>query len=1431
MPEEKEVRDVTKLKVGELTERNDFGRGIVRFSAKDMKRINVSEGDVVEIEGKRKSSAIAVRAYPVDVGLDIIRMDGLERRNCGAGIGEVIRVKKADVKEAKSVTIAPARKGIIIHMGGNLLKQNLLMRPLMTGDIIIPNPVVQDRRSQTTLFEQFFGVDFGDFLFTPFGEEKFVVVSTDPKGIVRVTRATDVELLPQATRPMEEEKIPEVTYEDLGGLHEEIKKVREMIELPLKHPELFERLGIEPPKGILLHGPPGTGKTLLAKAVANESGARFFVINGPEVMCVDGDTEVKTTEGTKNARTLYEEIKDNGEVTEKQQNLEVVVPNKDFFVYALDNENRIVEDKIHHAFRLSADIYKIKLSNDSEVRGSHNQPLLVKKEPGNEWVALKDLNVNEQVAVIGENGGVDFAEINSIEYLGEGEVFDFAINPYSNFIGGNPANVILHNSKFYGESLTPDETIFTMENGHASLQAIGDVVKSRTAENVAEFDDRGKIEKGRIKSFIEHPFQRGKKMYEVTTSTGRKIKVTDYHSLFALKDGKIADVKTADITPNDTYLAIPSILPAPETFREIDILKELAGSDELNVRSKQIKDFIQKIGIKKTAEMLEVKEKYVYDIYGKNVCISIKDFLELSKESGILVNHQYISIVAKQNAGSLPSKIIIDEDMAAVIGLFLAEGSYTTKDAIRITNELPESKEVVRRFCNKYGIKLTEYQDDMLLNSKPLKVVFEKILGIQTGAENKEITSKLMSMPLLLINAMLRGYFTGDGSVYPPSYGRSSKTASYTRAHTIEGSTHSKKLANSLMYTLLYFGIVAKCSTKIEKYNGKLCYRVLIQSPEGFAKFSEIGFLDGKRNERINNYLNTKKFNKSRKIPIWPELRELIKSNQRLNAWSNSKTIGKDILKEELTKIDPQKEHYGDAWNVIDSDLVWDKVREMNEIEYSGNVYDVSVNPNENFVAGFGGIFAHNSEENLRKIFEQAEKNAPSIIFIDEIDSIAPKREEVKGEVEKRVVSQLLTLMDGLKNRGKIVVIGATNIPNSIDPALRRPGRFDREIELGVPNKDGRKEILQIHTRGMPLTKNVDVEKIAEITYGYVGADLAALSKEAAMHALRRVLPDVSAIKEDKPIPPEVLKKLIVTKEDFDHALKMVEPSAMREVLIEIPKVTWNDIGGLEDVKELLRETVEWPLKYSDSFTKLGIRPPAGILLYGPPGTGKTLLAKAVANESGANFIAVKGPSLLSMWVGESERHVRDVFRRAKQVAPAIIFFDEIDALAPKRGSSPDNNVSERVVSQLLAEISGLEDLKGVVVIAATNRPDIVDPALLRPGRFDRQILVHTPDEPARLQILKVHTKNMPLTGDIDLRSLAARTQGFSGADLEALVREAGLFAMRKNINADIITKDDFERGLRETKPSLTEAMNQFYESVLKRRKARALEEEITYMG
>jgi transitional endoplasmic reticulum ATPase len=427
--------------------------------------------------------------------------------------------------------------------------------------------------------------------------------------------------------------------------------------------------------------------------------------------------------------------------------------------------------------------------------------------------------------------------------------------------------------------------------------------------------------------------------------------------------------------------------------------------------------------------------------------------------------------------------------------------------------------------------------------------------------------------------------------------------------------------------------------------------------------------------------------------------------------------------------------------------------------------------------------FYGESEAHLRAIFEKAREQAPSIIFLDEIDAIASKREEIRGDqqVERRVVAQLLALMDGLKSRGKVIVIGATNIPNVLDSALRRPGRFDREISISIPDKNGRLEVLHIHTRGMPLASDVDLDRLAEITHGFVGADLEALSREAAMITLRKIMPKIEF--EADYIPYELLLELEVTMDDFLEALKEVEPSAIREVFTEIPDVKWNDVGGLEEIKRVLKETIEWPLKYPELFKQANTNPAKGLLLTGLPGTGKTLLAKAVASESGVNFISVKGPALLSKWVGESERGIREVFKKAKQASPCIIFFDEIDAIAPTRGASADSHVTERVVSQLLTELDGIEELKGVVVLAASNRPDIIDPALLRAGRFDFQLELPVPDEKTRLEIFKVHTRGKPLADDVDLRSIAKVTEGMVGSDIEAISRRASMLAIREFIN------------------------------------------------
>ncbi|WP_440948134.1 CDC48 family AAA ATPase [Methanosarcina sp. T3] len=756
-----EDKSIINLKVAEADQR-DVGKGIVRIDERFREKLGLKPFDVVEIKGGKSTSALIGRPYPSDAGLDIVRMDGLIRTNAKTSIGEYVDIRKADWKEAKNVTLAPVAKGMQIYAPSETLKAVFMNRTVSKGDFISTTSLRRSRERENfgkgVMFEDFFQDFFGQGFGSSFGlgEIKLQVVSTVPAGIVKITDMTQVELLPEAMEIIPEQNIPTVMYEDLGGLKDAISKVREMIELPLKHPELFDRLGIDAPKGILLQGPPGTGKTLLAKAVANESDAYFISINGPEIM-----------------------------------------------------------------------------------------------------------------------------------------------------------------SKYYGES-----------------------------------------------------------------------------------------------------------------------------------------------------------------------------------------------------------------------------------------------------------------------------------------------------------------------------------------------------------------------------------------------------------------------------------------------------------------------------------------------------------------------------ERAIREIFEDAEKNAPAIIFLDEIDSIAPKRAEVTGEVERRVVAQLLSLMDGLKTRKNVIVIGATNRPEALDIALRRPGRFDREIELRVPDTEGRLEIFQIHTRGMPLAENVDLMDFAQITYGFVGADIAALCREAAMSALRRILPEINL--NEPEIPKKVLDDLQVTREDFENALKDVQPSAIREILIEVPNVSWEDVGGLDRVKELLKEVVEWPLKNPESYRDIGVEAPKGVLLYGPPGTGKTLLAKAIAHESDANFITAKGSDLLSKWYGESEKRIAEVFTRARQVAPSIIFLDELDSLAPIRGTSiGEPQVTARILNQLLSEMDGLEELRAVVVIGATNRPDIIDPALLRPGRFDELILVPVPDEGARREIFRVHTKNMSLAEDVDIEKLVSLTNQYTGADIAAVCKKAGRHALREDLHAKNVRQKHFLLAIEETGPSVTPDTMKYYEAIkgeLRKRKSKEIE-------
>ncbi|MFP4117618.1 MAG: CDC48 family AAA ATPase [Candidatus Woesearchaeota archaeon] len=755
------MSDVVKLKVAEAIQ-DDVNRGIIRIDSTFMHELDVRPEDVVEIKGERTTLGIVERAYPGDIGLNIIRMDGLVRRNARSGIGEFVEIKKADVSEAKKVVVSPTNKDVKIDASPKIFKRGLQGRPVLHGDIV---SLSSPRRKKQNSYKPFFDdlMDMDSMMSFGLGDIKFLISEANPKQAVVITENTEIVYNPEPQN-VQEEKSLEVTYEDIGGLSEEVTKVREMVELPLKHPELFERLGIDPPKGVLLHGAPGTGKTLLAKAVANETQANFILINGPEIM-----------------------------------------------------------------------------------------------------------------------------------------------------------------SKYYGQS-----------------------------------------------------------------------------------------------------------------------------------------------------------------------------------------------------------------------------------------------------------------------------------------------------------------------------------------------------------------------------------------------------------------------------------------------------------------------------------------------------------------------------EQNLRKKFEEAEKSAPSIIFIDEIDAIAVKREDSHGEVERRVVAQMLALMDGLKSRGKVVVIAASNIPNSLDPALRRPGRFDREIEIGVPDRNSRENIMRIHTRNMPFSEDVDLDSIADYTHGFVGADLYALSKEAAMNVLRRILPDINTSSDSEKVPNEILEKLYITAEDFKEARKVVQPSAMREVLVELPSVRWEDIGGMDNLKQELIEAVEWPIKHPGSFSRLGVKPPRGVLIYGPPGTGKTLLAKAVATESNANFISVKGPELLSKWVNETPQLVKKLFSKAKQVAPSIVFIDEIDSIASLRDNGGDSDKGMSAINQLLTEMDGLEALNDVVVIAATNRPDVLDPAILRAGRCDRMVMSSVPDQETRKDIFKIHTRNMPLADDVSLEELSVMTEGYVGADIEVICREAAILALRENIDTHVVLNKHFESAMQKVKGSVSKEIIEMYdkfESEYKLARGKAVNKKENYFG
>ncbi|HLC75301.1 MAG TPA: AAA family ATPase [Candidatus Nanoarchaeia archaeon] len=983
-----------------------------------------------------------------------------------------------------------------------------------------------------------------------------------------------------------------------------------MVELPLKHPEIFGRLGIEAPKGVLLHGPPGTGKTLLAKAVASETNSTFILINGPEIMCVDGDTEILTNpKGCVQARQIFEKAREKGKI-KNEGTFEVVELQKPVKTYAY-HDGKIVKGKITHATKLRAPAFNVALSDGNSIHVSKNQPFLVYRDGELVWKRLEELREGELVG-----------KVKSIDMKGKSHRISFLVR-----------NMI-------------------EKNGRVTL-------KSRNLSR---------------SNWIRLPKQTSPELMELIG--------------LLMSDGHV-DKRMESIT--------------------------FANNDEK-------------------------------------------------------LRHRFIELAQKL-----------------------------------------------------FDVGTKEYADGRVAAYSALLAQFIVSLGVDAGKKESKILPYFYSLPIEEIQAFVRGYFDGDGCVaITPFTTTTGKKVKYPTPIIYCVSEKFLKQLQSLMQ--LRLGISTKL---LEHKTAKgMMYKLTVRGNEGRQKFLAVGSSCDKL-EKLRMIENNEKHKEFEQIPTPHFLVSWIRKNMKYKDYRNNDyyIYGKRIFtRYALNKMATLAQAHGLEQDAVLSelhllnrkDIGWlkiEKIQPAGEME----LYDFTVDKDsfvtQNLLLLHNSKYYGQSEENLRKKFEDAQKNAPSIIFIDEIDAIASKREETRGEVERRVVAQLLSLMDGLQSRGKVIVLGATNRPNALDPALRRPGRFDREIEIDVPSKEGRLDILKIHTRNMPLAKGVNLEQVAAVTHGFVGADLSSLTKEAAMVVLRRVLPDLK-LDEEEPVSKEVLEELKVSMKDFKDALKTVRPSAMREVLIEIPNVRWDDIGGLDTVKHELIEAVEWPLKHPKAFQRLGIRPPRGILMYGPPGTGKTLLAKAIAKESEANFILVNGPSMLSKWVGESEKAMREVFRKARQTAPTIIFFDEIDSIAPKRGATSDSHVTERVVNQILTEMDGLQELQDVVVIAATNRPDIVDTALLRPGRFDRIILVPVPDEATRQKIFGVHLKKMPLDDDVNVKELSEKTQGYVGADIEAICREAAIFALRKDMEAKKVYKKHFDEALQKVRPSVTEEIEKMYEQM-----------------
>ncbi len=1228
------MKDI-RLKVMEAL-REEAYKGIIRIDSETMREIGVRVGDIVEIEGGRKTLGIVDRAYPTDVGQTVIRMDGIVRRNAKTGIGEIVEVRKADVKEAKQVIVAPAQKGVTIKVDPRMFKRGLLGRAVNKGDIFALGGTKSRRRTLSDspffddvfpqeMFEEFMGVgSFG------MASLKFVVAGTAPKDSVIITEATELVVKPRAVEVIEE-RIPDVSYEDIGGLTEEIKKVRELVELPLKHPELFERLGIEPPKGVLLHGPPGCGKTLLAKAVANESDANFILVNGPEVISkFVGEAEKKIREIFDDAEKkspsiiFIDEIdaiaskreESYGEVEKrvvaqllavldglKSRGKVVIIaatnrPNaidpalrrpgrfdREIVIGVPDKPGRLNILKIHtrnmpldkgvnlkkwadktHGF-VGADLSALckeaalnvvrRVLPDINLKenGSLNEKVLEKLiiEDFDFESAMKLVMPSAMREVVVEIPNVIWKDVGGLEDLKRDlkEAVEWPLkygtrfkklgikSPKGVLLYGPPgcgktllakavanesdANFILVKgpellNKWVGESLPYDEKLFVKERGILKRIKIGEIVENKKDVEVLCFDKDKRVIFSPIMDYIKH--KQTSELMEVVTRTGRRIKVTSDHSLFSFVGGRFGSIPVNHLIPKESFIAIPKRLNLPKEKLKEANLYELF-KNETNVFVVNINEYLKKakaiLGHENVANILKVSKEYLWDIIGKNLPVNIVNFDKLILKAGLSLDFINLKLKWKGSIHSHSAIFNLDHNFWRLIGLWIAEGDlngYT----VRIHNKNPEIRENAENICKIYGFPTSISEDSFCITSIFLQNLFKKFIDLKEGSFVKKIPEKVFTLDKISKANFLKGYFSGDGSISSKERGE----------FQIEAGTVSEELANDLLYLLLDFGIVATLYKKKEK-NGSITNRISILGVRNFETFKEIGFIDKARNLKIGKYINSRKWVRSELIPLSGELYDLASDSLNVGA-----SIGKERLKEVLVCVDKDKLKYKEYWDMVEGDIFFDQVKEINLLLPEEYVYDISIPDGQNFVAGFGGVFAHNSEKGVREIFKKARQVSPCIIFFDEIDAIAGVRGRDGGSgVTERIVNTMLTEIDGLQELNDVVVIAATNRPDILDPALLRPGRFDRILLASVPDVGAREEIFKIHTNGMPLAKDVKLKDLVEKTEGYAGSDIEGLIREAGMLALR-----------------ESLNASEVSMKHFNEALKKIIPS-IREKDVE----------------------------------------------------------------------------------------------------------------------------------------------------------------------------------------------------------------------------------------------------------------------------------------